>query len=290
MKAKVKDIYRFAAYTTLNILVMLILLNLILAGYYKLREFDIKNVAKKILNKQSNEILVKYYKNAYSIDEIHKIIKEDYSSLKYQYQPWVEFRDRPFSGQYINIGSDGNRLNYKNQEYDPGKFTIFIFGGSTMRGFLIKDEDTIAAYLEKELPDCQVINFGRDFYFSTQEMLLFLSLLKEGKKPDIAIFLDGLNDTRIITGGGDAPPIAKEIFSSVLLNGFYLNRDIVPILKFCYVLRSAFKHKANAAPPKTENIDTASDRVIKIYRFNKEVIKSIAAKNNIKTFFFFNDS
>jgi len=50
-------------------------------------------------------------------------------------------------------------------------------------------------YLTEKLGrDVRVYNFGRGFYYSTQELFLYLQLLKSGFVPDFAIFIDGLND------------------------------------------------------------------------------------------------
>jgi hypothetical protein len=45
-----------------------------------------------------------------------------------------------------------------------------------------------------------VYNFGQSKYGSTQERLLFEKLLLEGQKPDMAIFVDGLNDFQFTWG------------------------------------------------------------------------------------------
>ena len=42
--------------------------------------------------------------------------------------------------------------------------------------------------------DVRVYNFGRGYYYLTQERLLYEQLLKSGFVPDLAIFIDGIND------------------------------------------------------------------------------------------------
>jgi len=41
----------------------------------------------------------------------------------------------------------------------------------------------------------RVFNYGQGYWFSRQESVLFDSLLRDGHRPDAAIFIDGLNDT-----------------------------------------------------------------------------------------------
>ena len=76
---------------------------------------------------------------------------------------------------------------------------FFFFGGSTTFGYNVRDEETLASHFQ-DLSEAafsrevQVYNFGRGNYASSAEMLLFLRLLFEGHRPEVAVFVDGLND------------------------------------------------------------------------------------------------
>jgi hypothetical protein len=67
-----------------------------------------------------------------------------------------------------------------------------------MMGAGVPDNQTIAAAMQQRLSACSrpvhIYNFGRGFYFSTQERILFEQLILAGFVPDAAIFFDGLND------------------------------------------------------------------------------------------------
>ena len=60
------------------------------------------------------------------------------------------------------------------------------------------DGDTIPASLQRRFDAdgkrIAVYNFGRDGYFSAQEMMLLGRLLSDGYVPSMAVFIDGLND------------------------------------------------------------------------------------------------
>ena len=78
-------------------------------------------------------------------------------------------------------------------------FNIFLFGGSTTFGYGVSDNQTIASYLQEYLTkntdsNICVYNFGRGYYYLTQERILYEQLLTSGFVPDLAIFIDGLND------------------------------------------------------------------------------------------------
>lgn len=122
--------------------------------------------------------------------------------LRYVYAPFVEFAPLPVKGRFLNVNAAGYREGRAPAPWPPvrDEFVVFVFGGSTAFGFGLPDGQTPVAALEAELarrwPDRRVrcYNFGRGYYFSAQERALFGSLLAQGIAPDLAVFLDGLND------------------------------------------------------------------------------------------------
>ncbi len=130
------------------------------------------------------------------------VLQRESLGLRYVYAPFVEFAPRPVSGRFINVASAGFRQGKTAAPWPPVReeFAVFVFGGSTTFGFGLPDGQTPVSALEAELarryPDRTVrcYNFGRGYYFSAQERALFESLLAAGIAPDLAVFVDGLND------------------------------------------------------------------------------------------------
>lgn len=114
------------------------------------------------------------------------------------YTPYVVWRSRPFDGDYIDIDAEGNRSTYHNSRAsDAAK--IWLFGGSVTWGLGAPDRETIsshlAQYLNDELQiDAVVRNLGEIGFVNTQEIVLLLRELQLGRRPDIVVFLDGVND------------------------------------------------------------------------------------------------
>lgn len=110
------------------------------------------------------------------------------------YAPFVETVMAPFSGQGLTIGQDGAR----DVKAPGGGPRIFVFGGSTTFGIGVPAAETLPAYLEEALrvagKEVQVVNFGTRGHFSTPERIRLESLLADGDKPDVAVFVDGLGD------------------------------------------------------------------------------------------------
>jgi hypothetical protein len=120
--------------------------------------------------------------------------------LGFRFAPYVQYSYPPFKSATINIedkdGFDFRRTIVTEPDHEfSGE--VFLFGGSTAFGTHVADEWTVASYLQKLMaqhtPPLRVVNFGRPNYSWFQEMVLFQMLLHAGRRPRVAIFLDGVN-------------------------------------------------------------------------------------------------
>jgi len=118
-----------------------------------------------------------------------------------RWEPYVYWKRKPFTGEYINVDQKGLRKTMikshplsKNQP----EIDLFFFGGSSMWGSGIKDANTIPSLTGSELTrkgfNLSCTNFGESGYVSTQEVTKLILELKNGHVPDIVIFYDGAND------------------------------------------------------------------------------------------------
>lgn len=114
--------------------------------------------------------------------------------------PYLHWRRQPFAGRYINIDDQGLRLTVqKDLAHDQPVVQIFLFGGSTMWGSGARDIGTIpsqlASLLQAEGVNCQITNYGESGYVSYQSLLTLVDELRAGRRPDVVVFYDGVNDT-----------------------------------------------------------------------------------------------
>lgn len=130
--------------------------------------------------------------------DLRQLLEE--SSWVYDFEAFTQLRIRARSGRFVNIDAAGFRHG-KNQAPWPPRpdaTNIFFFGGSNALGSGLPDGETIPSRLQEFLvrvdPSVAVYNFGRSYFYATQERILFEQLLLNGVRPDIAIFLDGLNE------------------------------------------------------------------------------------------------
>jgi lysophospholipase L1-like esterase len=122
-----------------------------------------------------------------------------------EYVPFRLWGVREWHGKYIN--TDASELGIWRRTDRPthagctnrSAWTVWMFGGSTVFGSAVPDWATVPSYLSKILNQagrgCALVtNFGVEGYVSTQELLLLIEKLKEGYRPDVVIFYDGIND------------------------------------------------------------------------------------------------
>lgn len=89
---------------------------------------------------------------------------------------------------------------------------VWMFGGSTTIGLGLAEADSLPAQLQLALnagtltptgkPAWCVFNLGMGSQEAAQEFLLFYELLQRGHRPDLVVFLDGLNESM---GGPPGP-------------------------------------------------------------------------------------
>lgn len=128
------------------------------------------------------------------LQEIKKMLSETWRNNAFVYEPFVEYSNREFHGEFFNIQEHGYRSGEK-LPWPPPSNSIFIFGGSTALGIGVKDSETISSYLEKALDNKSIAyNFSTPAQYSTIERIRFFKFITQNIKPDIAIFIDGLND------------------------------------------------------------------------------------------------
>jgi hypothetical protein len=119
-----------------------------------------------------------------------------------RWRSYVYRRRKPFHGKYINVDTAGLRITPAPTPPAPAStrpLTVFMFGGSTLWGTGARDAFAIPALVAGELRhaglNVEVTNFGESGYVSTQSLVALLLELRAGRRPDVVVFYDGVNDT-----------------------------------------------------------------------------------------------
>jgi len=135
--------------------------------------------------------------------------RESEASPPLRWKSYVYFRRRAFAGHHINIDSSGIRQTIQlepeiGRTVDP----VLMFGGSTMWGNAQRDSGTIpsilAASLEHDIQQTRIVNLGEMGYVFTQEVMELLLRLRDGARPRVVVFYDGINEVAAIVQSGVA--------------------------------------------------------------------------------------
>ncbi len=201
------------AYAIITLVLLLLFVEVILSVFFyhqhgseKLAIVEAGKKLKGILKGQPGSVNLENQKlvRPHAPEATNKQIAEEINqSNKFQYEPWVEFRNVDFNGKFVNV-KDAVRKSRPDVYFNPSAkdtLDIYFFGGSTMFGFNLSDDETVPSTFVKlyqqQYPNgksIRVHNFGTPTYYSYQELILFTNLVFRGDKPDVVVFLDGVND------------------------------------------------------------------------------------------------
>lgn len=127
------------------------------------------------------------------------LIYREKEQLETQYVPYVAWARKPFSGRTITINSEGDRTHLSAID-QPIKHVRF-FGGSTMWGTGVDDQNTIPAHFNEFHQNYRVYNHGQSGFVSRQELARLINLVNQKVPMDVVVFYDGCNDSHSVCEG-----------------------------------------------------------------------------------------
>jgi hypothetical protein len=281
---------------------LLLLLNLALDATLKIASWSNRRLSIEHFSLYGDRVYEPYAGLGLSHQDVERLLIECFQR-PVVFESFTQFRERPFDGQFVNVHQAGFRDSGNHAPWPPTRdnVNIFVFGGSTTFGYGVPDTQTIPAHLQR-LFDRQglrrrvlVYNFGAGFYFSTQERILFENQLLEGVRPDIAVFIDGLNEFGHPDGNGYHTGTIRQMMERRVASKDFFLADTGGILEnmpvraplrrlLNYVTfpgaRPASAEGAHPSPP-TGQITSVLDR----YSANQKIIRNVAAAFGIELVF-----
>jgi uncharacterized protein YndB with AHSA1/START domain len=232
---------------------------------------------------------------------VREVVAECWMENAWIFEPYVQFRERPRQGRFVNISTDGFRLNggTDRRTFDASRSaSVFILGGSTTFGYGVRDEDTIAAHLaallKRDDPQAAVYNFGRGYYGTSQEFLLLKSLVQRGMVPRTVVFIDGVNEhfcptfsaniaevfkivqddpgakLREVIASLPVTRLASSVYRSELAtNAIYINSALRRYAFECGCLQEATCHA----------------QLLRTYLLNKQLVRTMAKEHGFEAHF-----
>jgi hypothetical protein len=214
----------------------------------------------------------------------HRIAQESVLSNRFGNESWVEFRNMDFDGDYMHMKKSVRR-SAPEAFYNPlsaDTIDIYFFGGSTMFGFNVLDNETIPSQFvqlyKQKFPagkSIRVYNYGVPMYYSYQELILLSNLIYNNHKPDIAIFLDGINDFWF----GTASYYRQSYFSYIFRQMF--NKGLRSKGEFKFMDTASHMHM----DPKNIPLGEYNDKLVSNYFENVENIKMMCNLTDTKPYF-----
>ena len=148
--------------------------------------------------------------------ELARAVYREFDQLQTRYEPTVAWSRMPFAGEHITVNDAGDRVHRPTTE-SPTRYVRF-FGGSTMWGSGVDDENTIPACFNALHPDWAVFNHGESGFVSRQALARLINLVTQGEPMDLVIFYDGCNDLYTLcradvslTGNREQAKIARKL-------------------------------------------------------------------------------
>jgi lysophospholipase L1-like esterase len=288
----------------MNTVILFIVLNVALGLFYHLYDARLARDPNRIFLKYPNSVLLQNIPTLFPTmtkAEVAQLLSEEYRT--WQTEWFTGFSEAPFHGKYVNVSEYGFRVGADQGPWPPvhdGKnFVVFLFGGSTAFSYGETDDQALGSRLQPLLAKklgrpVSVYNFGQSSYFSTQERILFEQLILSGQKPDMVIFLDGLNDfhwvNAVMPASPDAHPVRPEppTWRSVVTGAVWL----LPMGRLAVSMRNALQESAHRKSPDdlkvlNTNFDDPKSLQGAIDRYftNKRLIEAEAKEYSIKTLF-----
>lgn len=274
-------------------LIAIILVSLLLWAFFWVR--DTYFTPNPVIHKYGMERLKTVYPD-YSELEIKNILNESWSRTQ-TYDQLTGFKERARAGTYLNVSEQGFRFVKNQAEWPPNSanLNIFVFGGSSTFGYGVTDAETVPSYLQEILRENKysqvaVYNFGQGRYFSTQERILFEKLLLSGFKPDIAVFIDGLNEYHP-SGLPDPSGLSADIMDGKVLPLVWeqspLGRAFTSLQQRIQAyLPNPSRHISSIDQETAEYNDPVElNQIIEVYLKNKKITQITAEEFGVKTLF-----
>ena len=132
-----------------------------------------------------------------------ELLEEVRKSDRAVYEPYTVWKRRPYRGTHTTIDITGSRRTVGNSSSEDA-LDIWVFGGSAVWGVGAPDHETIPSHLAALLNgklgiESNVRNLGRRGFVSTQEVIFLMRELQAGRRPDVVVFYNGVNDAAAVS-------------------------------------------------------------------------------------------
>jgi len=121
-----------------------------------------------------------------------KTVLDEYRKLPLAFWSFSGWRRKNIKHKYTQI--DGEYNTRKSSNDSVAREKVGFFGGSTIWGVGVSDDETIPSYYHHLNKESSVVNYGESGWNTRQSLNLLLDIIGDENKLDTVIFYDGIND------------------------------------------------------------------------------------------------
>lgn len=197
-----------------------------------------------------------------------------------RYDPFRGWWQLPHTSRYLNVDAEGRRITVQTPPAPGPRRLVYMFGGSVMWGWIVRDSFTIPSQVATRLrrlgyADVEVVNLSQSMFDLAQNLATLLVELRWGRVPAVAVFLDGNNEV--------APVVQSRVLGKIL-NEELLARRFSRKTGLGYDLAALLHNSAlvrrltdRVSPLPTTSTAALCDSVAGSYSREVRVIGSLAA-------------
>jgi hypothetical protein len=207
-----------------------------------------------------------------------------------RYDPFRGWWPRPERARYMNIDTEGRRVTVQPSRA-PGSSTrqVYMFGGSTMWGWFVRDSFTIPSLTASLLSrlgyaDIDVVNLSQTTFDLAQNAATLHQELRKGRIPAVAVFLDGNNEVAPVFQSGVMGRILnEELIARRFERRLGLRDDLLALLQHSALVRRLTQREPRA--PDRERIRLC-DEVAGSYARQAHALSAVAEAFRFQALFF----
>jgi hypothetical protein len=204
------------------------------------------------------------------------IFDEAERSFDLEYEPFVEWTRRPYSGKWVNVSEAGDRIDPSAPRPPANAPVIRFFGGSTIWGPGVDDRGTIPAIFARLHPQYRVHNHGEYAYVTRQNLERLINLSAQGERTDVAVFYEGFNDAVTlcrpeidVTGHGEQLSFRNALENRDSLGELFYGRTLKLVRKIV-----GTKGKPLLCAGNPERARRVAESVLNLWRFVRTLQQS----------------
>ena len=219
---------------------------------------------------------------------------DDSLETRLRWKPYVYLRNPTFAGRAISVDAEGHRHTPWSAHEGERPIELFFFGGSTAFGWYQRDGFTIPSEIARRLAErnVRVTNFGVPGFVFTQELIELQTQLRAGRRPDVVVFDDGVNDVFATLQDGIAGvpeneanraadfaagrARAADSVPGVRADLRVAGRALLSLADRLLLLKRLRRLNAPVIAPRI-SVDSATRSIVRVYAENARIAESLAS-------------